>query len=537
MKTSVVNATTIYNVPLSEYPLVLDCRSREKYKNVHVKISWNVVPEEGVDRVISEAFDEDPPEMNHKVILIRDEESNLWSRKVVKWFESRNKNEMVERWRCRVKEILILENIREFEEEYGFLVVRNTPSRGDTNIMPYPNRVLPELYIGSISHASEKSVLKHCGITHILNCTKKIKNYFEDDFQYLKLNIVDDEETSLQDSMFRSYKFIDSALKSSNSARVLVHCHQGKSRSASMVLFWLMQKSNSISPTRSMDCLAYLKNVRSIVMPNPCFMRQLAVFDILGRENFFKFKTKIVNETRRAEIKMESSWGSLLQKRSESCSRSPISDDRKVQALFPEAFLISNVFSRDECKSLLSAAESAGYGRTQYPHDYRGNLRLLTVDKSLSNVLWTRIRPLCPAYVRHRDSWWIASGLNDHWRLSKYLPGDQFQVHCDASVNIHQNLRSMFTVNIYMNDEFLDGNTRFFQCRDGEIISSINPRYGLALIFRQPPDAAYLHDGERVRSGLKYLFRTDIFYTRLSPSEFSTEESVLSYLKKMQSSD
>ena len=95
IKTRVVDATTIYNVPLSEYLLVLDCRSREKYKQMHVKISWNVVPEEGVDRVISEEFDEDPPEMNHKVILIRDEESNLWSREVVKWFESRNKNEMV----------------------------------------------------------------------------------------------------------------------------------------------------------------------------------------------------------------------------------------------------------------------------------------------------------------------------------------------------------------------------------------------------------------------------------------------------------
>ena len=59
IKTRVVDATTIYNVPLSEYPLVLDCRSREKYKQMHVKISWNVVPEEGVDRVISEAFDED----------------------------------------------------------------------------------------------------------------------------------------------------------------------------------------------------------------------------------------------------------------------------------------------------------------------------------------------------------------------------------------------------------------------------------------------------------------------------------------------
>ena len=33
-------------------------------------------------------------------------------------------------------------------------------------------------------------------------------------------------------------------------------------------------------------------------------------------------------------------------------------------------------------------------------------------------------------------------------------------------------------------------------------------------MFRQPPGMDYLHDGEVVHSGYKYLFRTDVMYKR-----------------------
>jgi hypothetical protein len=525
-----VDSSTLFNLPLSEYPLVLDCRSSEEYTKVHIKIAWNVPTSSSIHDVFEEIFDEDPPEMCHKVILIHDDVSTEWATKVSNWLQLVQKNDTVERWRSSLKEIWTFTNVEAFGKEFPFLVVKDEPLRKDTYLMPYPNRVLPGLFIGSISHASEKSVLRNVGITSIVNSTKNIKNYFPDDFSYVKLNIEDDERTCLQASIIQAHKFMQSAF--AKGGCVLVHCHQGKSRSASIVLSWMMR----ICAKSAIECLQRLQSVRSIVAPNPCFLRQLAVFDILGYENYFKNKMMIVNETQRAELKIESNWAIHLNKQHTKCLRTSLSGDNR--GLFPQAFLISNVFSRDECKSLIGTAESVGFGRTQYPHDYRGNLRLITVDKSLSTHVWHRIRSFVPPYVRHRDNWWIATGLNDHWRLSKYLPLDRFQAHCDDAVNIHRELRSMFTVNIYMNDDFLDGNTRFYESREsasrGDVYASVKPCYGLALIFRQPPDATYLHDGERVRSGLKYLFRSDIFYTRLPSSSMCvTEDDVKRYLKNL----
>ena len=73
----------------------------------------------------------------------------------------------------------------------------------------------------------------------------------------------------------------------------------------------------------------------------------------------------------------------------------------------------------------------------------------------------------------------------------------------------------------------IQGSSRVEMVDHLEYRSSLRPGIDIS---RQPPDAAYLHD-ERVRSGLK-LFRTDIFYTRLSPLSLIHMESVVSYLKK-----
>ena len=56
-----------------------------------------------------------------------------------------------------------------------------------------------------------------------------------------------------------------------------------------------------------------------------------------------------------------------------------------------------------------------------------------------------------------------------------------------------------------MNEEFEGGCTRFY--KNDKIVYNVQPKTGRALIFRQPPGGEYLHDGEQVKSGNKYLFR------------------------------
>merc|ERR1712217_374882 len=105
------------------------------------------------------------------------------------------------------------------------------------------------------------------------------------------------------------------------------------------------------------------------------------------------------------------------------------------------------------------------------------------------------------------------------WRLAKYHPGDRFQGHCDAAYERKRNVeQSMFTVNVYMNEGFDGGSTRFYLSDPQElkVDLSVVPKTGRCLLFRQPPGQAYYHDGEQLRTGFKYLFRGDVMYRKRS---------------------
>ena len=72
----------------------------------------------------------------------------------------------------------------------------------------------------------------------------------------------------------------------------------------------------------------------------------------------------------------------------------------------------------------------------------------------------------------------------------------------------------VFSLNVYLNHDFEAGRTRFCSTTSDEVEYACRPEAGLALIFRQPPSAHYLHDGEPVRSGVKYLWRCDVMYRK-----------------------
>ena len=169
------------------------------------------------------------------------------------------------------------------------------------------------------------------------------------------------------------------------------------------------------------------------------------------------------------------------------------------------------LYSPSECEKLIAVAESAGFGFTCYPKDYRGNLRLVTNDPALAERTWQRLKSTVPATLLHDGVTWEAVGLNPHWRLSKYYSGDQFCQHLDTCFTASDTLRSFYTVNVYLNDAFSDGRTRFW----GRVTLRVQPRPGLALVFAQPAFRFYTHDGEMVRDGIKYLIRSDVMYRRV----------------------
>mmetsp|Transcript_57075 Transcript_57075/g.144889 ORF Transcript_57075/g.144889 Transcript_57075/m.144889 type:complete len:465 (-) Transcript_57075:234-1628(-) len=207
----------------------------------------------------------------------------------------------------------------------------------------------------------------------------------------------------------------------------------------------------------------------------------------------------------RKEIKVQAHWSRLL--------------DSQVAPTVQrvgehEVWLIRGLLSRQECAALVAASEGHGFGGTDYPKEYRGNLRLIATDLGLAEIMWTRLQPLVPTTLDMMHVKWQACGLNECWRLSKYHPSDRFEKHVDTCFQRSYDLTSMLTVNIYLNDGFGGGSTRFYFNDHDSADFTVDPEAGTCLLFRQPPGHSYVHDGEEVRSGLKYLLRSDVMYQR-----------------------
>ena len=104
---------------------------------------------------------------------------------------------------------------------------------------------------------------------------------------------------------------------------------------------------------------------------------------------------------------------------------------------------------------------------------------------------------------------WRASGLNERLRFYRYEPGQYFDWHSDGRFWRSQEEESHFTFMIYLNDDYEGGETTFraMPDRPDEDLVVV-PRTGMGLIFHHP----LWHRGSEVRSGRKYVLRSDVMY-------------------------
>ncbi|KAM3912899.1 protein phosphatase Slingshot homolog 3 [Leptodactylus fuscus] len=143
--------------------------------------------------------------------------------------------------------------------------------------MDRPSEIFPYLYLGSEWNASNLEELLKNRVTHILNVTREIDNFFPETFTYLNIRVLDEESTNLLPYWKETHSFISAARR--QGTRALVHCKMGVSRSASTVIAYAMKEYEwSLE-----DALKHVKERRSIVQPNSGFLRQLQTYQgILG---------------------------------------------------------------------------------------------------------------------------------------------------------------------------------------------------------------------------------------------------------------
>ncbi|XP_062234755.1 uncharacterized protein LOC133931824 [Platichthys flesus] len=107
------------------------------------------------------------------------------------------------------------------------------------------DEVWPNIYIGNVAVAQNKTALQKLGITHVLNAAHSKRgsigthSFYGNDFVYCGIPADDSTHFDLDVYFQPAADFIQKALKSPD-GKVLVHCIMGMSRSSTLVLAYLM---------------------------------------------------------------------------------------------------------------------------------------------------------------------------------------------------------------------------------------------------------------------------------------------------------
>lgn len=145
-----------------------------------------------------------------------------------------------------------------------------TPDAENAVISP----ILPFLYLGNERDAQDLDLLLRLNIGFVVNVTTHLPLYHQKSgLRYKRLPATDNSKQNLRQYFEEVFEFIEEAYQSGQG--VLVHCQAGVSRSATVVIAYLM-KHTLMTMT---DTYKYVRSRRPVVSPNLNFMGQLLEFE------------------------------------------------------------------------------------------------------------------------------------------------------------------------------------------------------------------------------------------------------------------
>ncbi|CAL1599831.1 unnamed protein product [Knipowitschia caucasica] len=142
------------------------------------------------------------------------------------------------------------------------------------------DEVWPNIFIGNIAVAQNKTALVRLGITHVLNAAHSKQgsignqHFYGNDFVYLGIPAEDSTYFDLDQYFRLAADFIRNAVKSPD-GKVLVHCIMGMSRSSSLVLAYLMFYEH-MSLKQALHCVVQ----KRAIYPNRNFLALLLDLDL-----------------------------------------------------------------------------------------------------------------------------------------------------------------------------------------------------------------------------------------------------------------
>ena len=145
-----------------------------------------------------------------------------------------------------------------------FFGIKNALYKKDSNPIDH---IMDNIYLGDFRTADNIDILKEHNITHIINCAFNLPNKYPEQITYKRLELRDETDQPIIEKLEEAYQFI----KENKDKNIFVHCVFGKSRSASVVIFYIMkEKKLNFNEAKN-----FVKNIRQIVEPNSGFENEL----------------------------------------------------------------------------------------------------------------------------------------------------------------------------------------------------------------------------------------------------------------------
>lgn len=185
------------------------------------------------------------------------------------------------------------------------------------------------------------------------------------------------------------------------------------------------------------------------------------------------------------------------------------------------------------CRHLIEQSEKMKFSdiKKEYDASYREADRVVVKCESLARMIWEKLRKC----LKRRDVFeimpygfgsagvWAPVGINPCFRFTRYSPGHHFKPHKDGLFVMTNDYRTIYTVVIYLNEDFEGGQTVFYETEPNQNVSDyeslslktmkeILPSIGKAVVFNHDT----LHAAKEVLKGTKYILRTDILFQRIS---------------------
>jgi len=151
-------------------------------------------------------------------------------------------------------------------------------------IEPSMDLIIERLYLGNADASRTKEMLKENGVSHILVAGDFLTMAYPDEYTYKQLSLQDQPDEDIKRYFIEAAKFIHKALQQGKT--VFVHCAAGVSRSASIIISYLM----IINKWDFDETYQMVKSKRGIIFPNSGFREQLRELGAQIKSGEFKIQ-------------------------------------------------------------------------------------------------------------------------------------------------------------------------------------------------------------------------------------------------------